>query len=44
MRMRRTYAAVRQYSQNHDLDFRTACYGIAVERIQEAYEERGIFP
>jgi len=44
LQMRRTYAAVRHYAHKYDIDWRTACYGIALERIQEAYVERGIFP
>ncbi|RMH40389.1 MAG: Glu/Leu/Phe/Val dehydrogenase [Deltaproteobacteria bacterium] len=43
-RMRRTYAAVRQLQRQRDIDWRTACYGVALERIQQAYAERGIFP
>ncbi len=43
-RMRQTYANVRLYAQQHDFDWRTACYGIALERLQRAYHERGIFP
>jgi len=43
-RMRRTYDAVRQYARQKDLDWRAACYGIALERIQNSYLERGIFP
>jgi len=43
-RMRNTYAQVRQYAQHYDLDWRTACYGMALERLQTAYAERGIFP
>jgi glutamate dehydrogenase (NAD(P)+) len=43
-RMRRTYAAVRQYAHQHGIDWRTASYSIALERLQAAYKERGIFP
>jgi glutamate dehydrogenase (NAD(P)+) len=43
-RMRRTYQAVRQYAAHRGLDWRTACYGIALDRLQRSYEERGIFP
>ncbi|HET6610741.1 MAG TPA: Glu/Leu/Phe/Val dehydrogenase [Kofleriaceae bacterium] len=43
-RMRRTYSNVRQYSQSRKLDIRTSCYGIALERLEQSYEERGIFP
>ena len=43
-RMRRTYANVRQCVVQRDLDWRTACYAIALERLQMTYHERGIFP
>jgi glutamate dehydrogenase (NAD(P)+) len=43
-RMRRTYGQVRMRAQQGDMDWRTACYVIGLERIQEAYRERGIFP
>jgi len=43
-RMRRTYDAVRQYARQTGFDWRTACYGIALERLQNSYLERGIFP
>ncbi|MEM9492387.1 MAG: Glu/Leu/Phe/Val dehydrogenase [Myxococcota bacterium] len=43
-RMRRTYINIHQYANQHNLDWRTACYGIALERLQTAYFERGIFP
>jgi glutamate dehydrogenase (NAD(P)+) len=43
-RMQKTYAQVRQYAMARKMDWRTACYGIALERLQTAYQERGIFP
>jgi glutamate dehydrogenase (NAD(P)+) len=43
-RMRRTYAAVRQYAAQRRLDYRTASYAIGLERMGNAYKERGIFP
>lgn len=43
-RMVRTYRSVVQYGQSANLDIRTACYAMALERIQESYQERGIFP
>lgn len=43
-RMRRTYGNVRQCAVQRELDMRTACYAIALERLQTAYHERGIFP
>ncbi|WP_428261258.1 Glu/Leu/Phe/Val family dehydrogenase [Haliangium sp.] len=43
-RMQKTYAHVRQYAAKRKIDWRTACYGIALERMQTAYHERGIFP
>ncbi len=43
-RMRKTYVNVHGYATQHKLDWRTACYAIALERLQTAYFERGIFP
>lgn len=43
-RMRLTYSAVRQYVLHHGVSWRTACYAIGLERLQNAYRERGIFP
>lgn len=43
-RMQKTYAHARQYAAQRKLDLRTACYGLALERLQTAYRERGIFP
>ena len=43
-RMRQTYVNVHGYANQHDMDWRTACYAIALERLQTAYFERGIFP
>jgi glutamate dehydrogenase (NAD(P)+) len=43
-RMRRTYANMRQCAIQRELDLRTACYAIALERLQLSYQERGIFP
>jgi glutamate dehydrogenase (NAD(P)+) len=43
-RMKRTYAQVRDYADEHQVDWRTACYAIGLERVQNAYLERGIFP
>jgi glutamate dehydrogenase (NAD(P)+) len=43
-RMRRTYANVRQTVAQRGFSWRTACYAIALERLQTAYHERGIFP
>ena len=43
-RMRRTYAAVRQHAAQSGMSWRTACYAIALERLQAAYHERGIWP
>jgi glutamate dehydrogenase (NAD(P)+) len=44
MAVKRTYGLARQYAAERKLDLRTACYGIALERIQRVYLERGIFP
>ena len=43
-RMRNTFASVRHYAEQNSLDWRTACYALALERLQSAYHERGIFP
>jgi glutamate dehydrogenase (NAD(P)+) len=42
--MKRTYKQARQYAHRREMSLRTACYGIGLERLQVAYEERGIFP
>src|SRR6478736_4583726 len=42
--MKRTYAIVRDYAEERKLDFRTASYSIALDRLEKAYSERGIFP
>jgi glutamate dehydrogenase/leucine dehydrogenase len=43
-RMKQTYANVRQYALAHKCDWRTASYAIGLERLQNCYKERGIFP
>jgi glutamate dehydrogenase (NAD(P)+) len=43
-RIKRTYQWVRGYATKAGLDYRTACYAIGLERLQESYKERGIFP
>jgi glutamate dehydrogenase (NAD(P)+) len=43
-RMKRTYAQVRQCAIQRNMDWRTACYALGLERLQECYQERGIFP
>jgi glutamate dehydrogenase/leucine dehydrogenase len=43
-RMKRTYGHVRDCAKERKLDWRTASYAIALERIQNSYLERGIFP
>ena len=42
--MKRTYGIVRDYAEERKLDFRTASYSIALDRLEKAYSERGIFP
>jgi glutamate dehydrogenase (NAD(P)+) len=42
--MKRTYAIVRDYAEEKKVDFRTASYSIALDRLEKAYSERGIFP
>jgi glutamate dehydrogenase (NAD(P)+) len=42
--MKRTYGIVRDYAEERKVDLRTAAYSIALDRIEKAYSERGIFP
>jgi len=42
--MRNTYQRMVDFAAKHRCDPRTACYGVALERIVQAYLERGIFP
>ena len=43
-RMLATYARARDGAERLGTDLRTACYAVALERLQAAYHERGIFP
>ena len=43
-RIRETYKTVQHLMSHKKLDRRTACYTIALQRLQVAYAERGIFP
>jgi glutamate dehydrogenase (NAD(P)+) len=43
-RMKRTYGQVRDFAAERKLDIRSAAYGIGLQRIEQAYSERGIFP
>ncbi len=43
-KMKRAYLTVREYAATKKLDMRTAAYAVALERVQRAYQERGIFP
>jgi glutamate dehydrogenase (NAD(P)+) len=43
-KMKQTYARVRQYATAHKCDWRTASYALGLERLQDCYQERGIFP
>lgn len=42
--MRNTYQRVMDFADKHACDARTACYAVALERLAQAYLERGIFP
>jgi glutamate dehydrogenase (NAD(P)+) len=42
--MKRTYGLVRDFREERKLDYRTAAYSIALDRIEKAYAERGIWP
>lgn len=43
-KMQESFKKVYTYSQNENVDFRTAAYCIAIKRIEKAYIQRGIFP
>ncbi len=43
-RMKRTFAILRDYVSERKVDWRTAAYAVGLERLQKAYQERGIFP
>jgi glutamate dehydrogenase (NAD(P)+) len=43
-RMKRTFLAVSEYAAQKKCDWRMAAMGIALDRINKAYAERGIFP
>jgi glutamate dehydrogenase (NAD(P)+) len=43
-KMRHTYANVRQFVRQSGTDWRTACYAVALQRLEQTYAERGIFP
>ncbi len=42
--MEHAYSRAAQVMRNHACDFRTACYVVALQRLQQVYEEREIFP
>jgi glutamate dehydrogenase (NAD(P)+) len=42
--MRDAYQRAMDFSEKHECTMRTACYGLALERLSQAYVERGIFP
>tara|TARA_R110002051_G_scaffold324970_1_gene424862 strand:+ start:36007 stop:37311 length:1305 start_codon:yes stop_codon:yes gene_type:complete len=43
-KMKESFDKVYKYAEEHHLDMRTAAYCIAIQRIERAYVERGIFP
>ena len=42
--MRITYQRATDFYEKHECTMRIACYGLALERLSQAYLERGIFP
>lgn len=38
------YREIREVAKRHDTDLRTAAFVVAIEKIAQVYEERGIFP
>jgi glutamate dehydrogenase (NAD(P)+) len=43
-RMKGTYLRAVEKAREHDTDLRTACYALGLERLQEVYSRRGIWP
>ena len=43
-KIKRTYQHIRSYAAKRKMNMRTASYAIGLERLQESYTERGIFP
>ena len=43
-KMREVFIKVLNMSESRKLDMRSAAYVIAIERIEKAYVQRGIFP
>lgn len=43
-KMKESFNKVYDYSQSEGIDMRTAAFCIAIERIEKAYVQRGIFP
>ncbi|TYC09671.1 Glu/Leu/Phe/Val dehydrogenase [Bizionia gelidisalsuginis] len=43
-KLKESYNKVHAYSESKSMDMRTAAYCIAIERIEKAYIQRGIFP
>lgn len=43
-KLKESFNKVYEYSEKNKLDMRTAAYCIAIERIEKAYIQRGIFP
>ncbi len=42
--MRDAYDRVERFAKTHNTDFRIACYGVALSRLTQVYNEREIFP
>ncbi|MFB9057148.1 Glu/Leu/Phe/Val dehydrogenase [Mariniflexile ostreae] len=43
-KLKQSFDKVYEYSQDKNVDMRTAAYAIAIQRIEKAYIQRGIFP
>lgn len=43
-RMKRTYAYVQERMRDLKADMRTTCYAIALERLRDIYQSRGLWP
>ncbi|UAB80104.1 Glu/Leu/Phe/Val dehydrogenase [Marixanthomonas sp. SCSIO 43207] len=43
-KMKESFSKVYEYSERESMDMRTAAYCLAIQRIERAYVDRGIFP
>jgi glutamate dehydrogenase (NAD(P)+) len=42
--MKNAYQRMVHAARNYNVDFRTACYAVALQRLAAVYQERELFP